>query len=129
MFKALQKHWTINCVILSSSIGARVGALCNTFTLSSARHYANTFIKAIGALWLGDPERRARHSRSSGTCSASRRERAAVDIRYCGDPDLVVRRVLARGAGDRTIATDDRLPLLRAEVLDISFRKTIAYNP
>src|SRR5215813_10277535 len=62
----------------------------STLTLSPARHYADTFIKTVGALWRGGPECRARDSRPSGVGSATRRERAAVDLRYRGDLDHVV---------------------------------------
>src|SRR5215510_11716639 len=77
----------------------------STLTLSSARHYADTFIKTVGALWRGGPECRARHSRASGVRSAIRRDRVAVDLRYRGDLDLVVRRVLVGAVGDYLIDT------------------------
>src|SRR5215467_12497967 len=118
---ALRNDWTMNCVIISPG----VRALCNILRLSSARHYADTFIKAIGALWRGDPECRARHSRSSGTRTVPRRERAAVDFRYCGDSDIVVRRALAGAAGGHRVATGQRLSLLRAEVFAIHLRQPI----
>src|SRR5215831_18982368 len=83
-----------------------VCSVFSTLTLSPARHYADTFIKTAGALWRGGPECRARHGRASGVGSAARRERADVDLRYRGDLDHVVRRVLAGTAVDHLIATD-----------------------
>src|SRR5262245_17412156 len=93
--------WTINCFFISMGDCS----VFNTLTLSPARHYADTFIKTVGALWRGSPECRARHSRPPGVRSSPRRERAAVALRHRGDLDLVVRRVLAGAAGDHLIAT------------------------
>src|SRR5262245_26171263 len=107
--------WTMNCFVIS--LGDY--SACNALALSPARRYAGSFIKSVGALWRGGPECRASHSRSFGTRSAPRRERAAVDFRHCGGPDLLVRGVLAGAAGDHPIAAGQRLPLFRAEVFVI----------